>query len=328
MYATQFIITVDTEADNQWVRPRETTTRNAEFLPRFQEICERYRLKPTYLATYEMARSPAFQDFGRALVRRSTAEIGMHLHAWSSPPLTPLTSDDTAFQPYLVEYPEVLMRQKIRVLTALLEETFQAKMVSHRAGRWAFNATYARLLVEHGYLIDCSVTPHVSWRSHLGDPNGTGGGNYVGFPATPYFVDLTNISRPGPSRLLEVPVSVIPTSRPSLGRLRPVVERVPLGRRAVNRFFPRVLWLRPDRRNLSQMLDIVQTAVSQNWPHLEFVIHSSELMPGGSPLFRTRGEIDRLYHALETLFDVVTRTCSAVTLREFYEQFSARTATV
>ena len=33
-----FIITVDTEGDDLWARPREITTRNAEYLPRFKKV--------------------------------------------------------------------------------------------------------------------------------------------------------------------------------------------------------------------------------------------------------------------------------------------------
>jgi hypothetical protein len=44
-----FLITVDTEGDNLWSRPRDITVRNAEVLPRFQELCERHGLRPTYL---------------------------------------------------------------------------------------------------------------------------------------------------------------------------------------------------------------------------------------------------------------------------------------
>ena len=56
-----FLITIDTEGDNLWSRPRTMTTRNAEYLPRFQELCETYGLKPTYLTNWEMTNSPAFQ---------------------------------------------------------------------------------------------------------------------------------------------------------------------------------------------------------------------------------------------------------------------------
>src|SRR4051812_31716398 len=74
-----FIITIDTEGDNAWARPRSMTTANARYLPRFQSLCERYRLKPTYLTNYEMARCPAFQEFGHDVLQRGAAEIGMHL---------------------------------------------------------------------------------------------------------------------------------------------------------------------------------------------------------------------------------------------------------
>jgi peptidoglycan/xylan/chitin deacetylase (PgdA/CDA1 family) len=319
-----FLITVDTEGDNLWARPREITTRNAEFLPRFQELCERYGLRPTYLATYEMACSPTFREFGLDLLGRGTGEIGTHPHAWNTPPLVPLTHDDLYHQPYLIEYPEPVMAEKIRVLTELLEDTFGVKMRSHRAGRWGFSETYARLLLRHGYLVDCSVTPHVSWRGHLGAPGGPGGPDYRNFPEDPYFVDSLDISRPGRSTLLEVPVTIVPSGWRSLGNLRERVRSVPLLRRAVHRFLPAVYWLRPDRRNLPHMLRIVRQAAELGRTHLEFMVHSSELMPAGSPLFPTRDHIERLYANLEALFELAARTCTPATLSEFYDAYRAR----
>ena len=37
MTAPRLVITIDTEGDNAWARPRVATTRNAEYVPRFQE---------------------------------------------------------------------------------------------------------------------------------------------------------------------------------------------------------------------------------------------------------------------------------------------------
>ncbi|HET6491473.1 MAG TPA: deacetylase, partial [Burkholderiales bacterium] len=119
-----FIITVDTEGDNLWAKPREITTRNAAYLPRFQALCERFRFKPVYLTNYEMALSDAFVEFGRDVIARDAGEVGMHLHAWNSPPLEPLTDDDFRYQPYLIEYPAPVMKEKIRTLTHLLEDRF------------------------------------------------------------------------------------------------------------------------------------------------------------------------------------------------------------
>src|SRR5580700_5433153 len=124
MSETPFIITVDTEGDDIWSRPHQITTHNALFLPRFQSLCERYGYRPVYLTNYEMATSEEFVEFARDVLRRDAAEIGMHLHAWNSPPLMPLTDDDFHYQPYLIEYPDEVMREKIRVMTVLLEERF------------------------------------------------------------------------------------------------------------------------------------------------------------------------------------------------------------
>jgi hypothetical protein len=51
------ILTIDTEADGQWDRPTRVTTENLEHIPRFQALCARYRLKPTYLCTHEIVRA-------------------------------------------------------------------------------------------------------------------------------------------------------------------------------------------------------------------------------------------------------------------------------
>jgi hypothetical protein len=38
-----FLITIDTEGDNLWAGPREITTDNVAWLPRFQTLCDRFR---------------------------------------------------------------------------------------------------------------------------------------------------------------------------------------------------------------------------------------------------------------------------------------------
>src|SRR5258706_15773075 len=85
MSDTPFVITIDTEGDDLWARPREITTRNAQYLPRFQALCERFRFKPVYLTNYEMAMSDAFVEFARDVVARGGGE----LLAWRSIPTLP-----------------------------------------------------------------------------------------------------------------------------------------------------------------------------------------------------------------------------------------------
>ena len=103
MQKPAFLITIDTEGDNLWQKNDSITTENAKYLPRFQAVCEKYGFKPVYLTNYEMAIDPFFIEFGQDVIARGTAEIGMHLHAWNSPPETPLTDNDWRYKPYLIE---------------------------------------------------------------------------------------------------------------------------------------------------------------------------------------------------------------------------------
>ena len=321
-YRPGFLITIDTEGDNLWSGPRTITTENARFLDRFQRLCESYGFKPTYLTNYEMANSPDFQQFGKDLLKRNSGEIGTHPHAWNSPPLVELTDDDYAHLTYLYEYPENIMREKLTVLTDLLEQVFDRKMVSHRAGRWGLNETYAKILAEKGYLVDCSVTPHVSWSNMTGDPNGNGGPDFSGFRESAYFLDLDDISRCGDSALLEVPLSVGFSSHGMKTLVYRSLKPFQFGQRVFNRLFPTLLWLRPDGRNRDLMLGMVRKAIEEKKDYIEFMLHSSELMPGGSPRFPTERDIENLYNDLEALFEETSKIFKGATMEEYYKIFA------
>lgn len=313
------LITIDTEGDNLWARPRRITSHNAAFLPRFQSLCERYGYKPTYLVNYEMAVNASFVEFARDLLHRNTAEIGLHLHAWHSPPDHRLTSDDYACSPYLIEFPREVMAAKIRFLTNLLEETFETDMISHRAGRWAINSDYARELVANGYMVDCSVTPHVSWLHARGATRG--GSDYRDFPALPYFVDLDDIERPGKSPLLELPMSIRPRwTSLAVGTMRRIY-RTRLGYHLLKPLVG-LQWLRPNGANREEMIELAHDLWYGNTPYAQFMLHSSELMPGGSPNFPTDRSIDALYDDLDALFDATKDRYCGSTLKEFRANYS------
>jgi peptidoglycan/xylan/chitin deacetylase (PgdA/CDA1 family) len=322
-----FLVTIDTEGDNLWRRPPTVTTRNSRFLPRFQQLCESHGLRPTYLTTWEMADCSDFREFAADTMRRGSGEIGMHLHAWSTPPHVQLTEDDNRHMPYLIEYPRAQMAAKIKNLTEKLRDTFEVPITSHRAGRWGFNATYARLLVEHGYRVDCSVTPEISWRSTAGDPRGSGGPDYAGYPSTAYWLDLDDIRVPGSSVLVEVPVTTFPRrQRPRIEWARRRTRDNVLASRAIDRLRPRALWLRPDGRNGRGLPRLLQTARAEDRDYVQFMLHSSELMPGGSPRFPSVRSVEALYEDLERLFSAAAAEFRGRTLSEYGEHWGARHA--
>jgi hypothetical protein len=309
-----FLITIDTEGDDLWSAPREITTRNSKFLRRFQDLCEEFHFKPTYLVNYEMAMCPDFRALGRDILSRRTGEIGMHLHAWNAPPIGPLSDRDHTYLPFLIEYPDAAMRAKIAYQTKLLADVFGAQPTSHRAGRWALNSKYAELLIENGYRVDCSVTPGMSWRTEPIAPLGCNGTDYRSFPTHPYWLDPADISRPGTSKLLEVPMTVYRGT--DWSRVRPRALRSVL-----SRLRPDSLWLRPTGQNISELLGIVRRVLAEGRSYAEFMLHSSELMPGGSPIFRTERHIEKLYSHLRRLFSMAAPHLTGATLQEYSEWY-------
>lgn len=318
-----FLITIDTEGDNAWSRPDRVDTQNARYLPRFQSLCERHGFKPTYLTNYEMAMDPFFVEFGRDVIERGAGEIGMHLHAWHSPPEYSLTANDTDHHPYLIEYPDSVMEAKIAFMTDLLEKQFGVKMTSHRAGRWAFDERYARLLLKYGYTVDCSVTPGISWRNNSGAPGGKGGTDYTHFPDHAYFLDPDDISHPGHSGLLELPMTI---TRSTLHRFLPRIYEWGLIGKTAHRLSPPIHWFRPLGENLLVVHKTVQKATKKSVPYMEFMQHSSEFMPGGSPYFPDTDSVEKLFNDLEALFELIRQNFAGATLSEYRADFASDAA--
>ena len=164
----KLILTVDTEADNQWDVGAELTTDNLGYVPRFQALCEHFEFPPTYLCTYEVVTSAVFDGTLGQPARNGHAEIGAHLHPWSTPPFDAVWDDADRGHPYPSELPTELFQSKLRTLTATLSDRLGQAPTSYRAGRWGFSAAQVAPMVRLGYLVDCSITPLVSWVGDLG----------------------------------------------------------------------------------------------------------------------------------------------------------------
>ena len=67
--------------------------------------------------------------------------------------------------------------------------------------------------------------------------------------------------------------------------------------------------------------ELVASARDEGASYVEFMLHSSELMPGGSPTFATDESVECLYGHLEALFEEATANFSGATLAEFQAGF-------
>lgn len=305
----KFIITVDTEGDNAWKlnyngdSTENVTVKNGDYIIPFQELCEKYNFIPTYLTDFEMCQSGSFVEMAKDKLKLQKLEIGMHMHAWSTPPFYDLPVNTNGNKPYVGEYPVKIIEQKVDYLTKTIEDTFGVKAVSHRGGRWYVDSRYLRILKKHGYIVDCTVCPRVDWRTNRGLFEDTKGIDYRKFPSEEYEMDLKSLDRPGKSGFYQVPVTI---DYKQSSRLIPISKK-------------NKIWLRPNGNNLNEMLFLVdRKAKSSNY--IEFMLHSSELMPGGSKIFRTNVSIRKLYHDLNILFEAVSKNFEGVSLENYVKQ--------
>jgi hypothetical protein len=320
----KLIITVDTEGDNQWEARLPRSTENIRFIPRFQELCQRYAFSPTYLCTYEATASAAFDDVLLPVHRSGRGEIGAHLHPWTTPPLSPWDRSEVA-PAYPSELPAGVFAAKLACLTRLLADKLGSPPRSYRAGRWGLSAAHIPFLLELGYIVDCSVTPLVSWTDRGARERGQ---DFTDAPVMPYFMAWGDPGRPGRSGLLEVPVTILCTN--ALMRdsslLRAVYRRyrkTPPAR-AMNWLFaiaPR--WFRPfSDMSVARLKSVYASARALGLPTIEMMIHSSELMPSGSPHNPTVAAVDDLYARLDAIFGyLAAEGVIGSTLTEFAQAF-------
>ena len=199
------------------------------------------------------------------------------------------------------------MELKIASMTEKLKQQFGFVPVSHRAGRWAMNDTYYDLLYKYGYEIDCSITPGINWTSSLG---GT-----PGFKGPDYSKASSNVTIK--NHIIEVPVTVKYVHKAFFSSDKTCKENVKTlfyGVKGKN------IWIRPDGSNYEEMSWLVEQCILSDTDYLMFMIHSSELMPGGSPTFKSEKDIEKLYLDIEKLFKKICSSYEGITLQNYVKK--------
>lgn len=317
-----FIITVDVEADNQWQRPSTLSVENIKFLARFQKLCEKYDFKPTYFVTYEVANDHESVQILKEFQSRG-AEIGAHLHPWSTPPFLNSLEFELLHHRFPSELSIEELKLKIKNLTALLAKNFGQNPSSFRAGRWGINSGVLEVLVDNSYLVDASVTPKVIWTKKDGVSEDIHGPDFRSAQVLPYYPSRENILVSGTLPILEVPMTILCTGffqneNNLLVKLFSALEDS-FFKKVLNKIFFKQKWLRIFHNSkLQDWQSVYKSAVTNNLPAIQFMIHSSELMPGASPYAKTDQAVDLIYDRLEEMFNFFkTNNLSGKTLTSF-----------
>lgn len=315
----KFIITIDTEGDNQWKHGIDVSVKNLKSIPRFQDLCNKYKIPPTYLVTSEVCDDSFAKELFKDYIKSDIAEIGAHLHSWTTPPF--LDKDGFRFNDknhvFASELPKDLLKQKLKNLTCQIQDSFGVNPLSFRSGRYGFNEDVAEALSDLSYIVDSSVTPYTSWTEHSGLPGGMGGPDFIDYLPKPFKYTLKNNS------LLEIPITILPTRFPLTSSekftnyyFHNVNNNIALRVLRKLMLSSQPLWLRPHNwMNMDLFEEIIIEAKRIKLPYLVMMFHSSELMAGCSIYRNDQDAIENLYELLERLFVVLqAKNIESVTL--------------
>jgi hypothetical protein len=298
---TTLIATMTVGAD----RPRgevqaRTTVRNLESLPRFQRLCERFGIRPTYLLTYPILQHGRADWFRRTL-ERGACEVGMSLEPWTTPPFDANEDRLTAHSPNAIP-PNAVVR-KVATLAQSFEVVMGIPPKAHRAAGYGLCAATLQALEIHGVIVDSSVTPLLNSR-----PAGSVDWRFA--PATPYHPDRQKPALRGSSPVLEVPLAVgfdrnLPN--PVATAVQRAADWLPVDTLLSNRWYSvcGMTALAPGSFLLEDMQRLVDVQIAKGIPQLVLELTSEALHQGESATSMTTQEVTRTFESIDSIFRYV-----------------------
>jgi hypothetical protein len=296
----RYCVTVDTEEEWDWDSGYPTgpaAVTNIQRLPAFQELCERTGTAVTYFTNHAVLANPDSRHIIQQLATRPKVEIGLHIHPWNTPPLAAVEKVPPKAS-FLHTLPWDEQRAKLDTVLAAFRDSVLSP-TSFRGGRYSSSPQIQNHLREHGVWVDCSVLPFNTWTD----------------PGAPDYRrrDLTSVRVSCPAGpVWELPLTFGYTRRPfpfwanvarlaesgagRAVRMTGVLDRLGVVSRA---------WLNFENPLGERMLKFLAVLRAVRPPFVSFTLHSSSLMPGGSPYSRTAADVTRLLATAETVLKTV-----------------------
>ena len=294
-FGTRFSITVDTEEEFEWAAEldrKSTSTVATRALAEGQTFFAAAGVKPLYYVDQPVIDNDAAAGLLGQLISDCTADVGVHLHPWVTPPHVEEVNRRNS---YVGNLPKELEQAKLRHVRDSIVARIGLHPVAYRAGRYGIGPATLDILAEEGFLLDSSV------RS-LFDYRGDGGPDFRRDILTPW--------RCGPANaIVELPLTTVFTGR--FGRFGPAAYRGMDQFPTVKSFFARAGWmervpLTPEGIPADKACDAIDVAVDHGLPLLTMSFHSPSLAIGHTPYVRSADDLATFYR----WFDRVLGHCA------------------
>lgn len=290
------VVTIDTEEDNWGIHRSGVTTRNIDEVPKLQQLFNQYQVRPTYLVTYQIAKSPQAAEILRNIEQSGKSELGLHLHPWNTPPIVETADSKNSM---LGNLPVDLQKDKLKTCIDQHLHTFGSLPKSFRAGRWGLRGGTVSALTEAGIEVDSSLTPFTYWEEE-------GLGRVFNYSDTePCFIGFENQSE-ADRMILEVPVSIGYNRWPPhfwhevSNHLKKAIYRPlrPVGVLHHTNIL-RKIWLSPEVCSANDMIRLAKLMIAKGKKLLNFTFHTPSLLAGCGPFVKDGKDLNNFYRKIE-----------------------------
>lgn len=288
--ALRVVISLDVEEEGLFsgrYASQDCRVENVALLPKLKNLTQELGFPLTLLCAYTVLTNPRACTTLAHMRDSVGAEIGAHLHHWSTPPLPQALHKGEPERSDTMD--REVLRQRLRSLLQAGRDFQGAALTSFRMGRWDLKSCVRPLLAEEGILVDSSVAPLRMFKQ---------GPDHFLAPPDPYWVS----SATAPS-LLEVPITQI-SLLPALAQAWYRAGKVLAMERQANfidkyKFFG-ALSANPVWHNAAVMRLATRLHVARGGKVLSLFWHSSEMLAGASPNIPDQAAADALLHKIHS----------------------------
>ncbi len=289
-FGTRFSVSVDTEEEFDWAGEFSRDDHGVEAasaLAQGQRFFQAAGVVPIYYVDQPIINSDVAVATLAPAVMDGSAEVGVHLHPWVTPPFTEIINRHNS---YVGNLDAATERAKLRSIRDRIAARVGKTPIAYRAGRYGIGPNSYRILQEEGFRCDSSVRP-------LFDYSDDGGPDFRKAIDRPYWTDTSR-------KLIEVPLSahfvgwggkLMPAlfkAMPSIGARTRLVTRVPLT---------------PEGIPLKFACAMIDTALDKGTRLLSMSFHSPSLAIGHTPYVRNKADLAQLYRWFDGVFNHCTR---------------------
>lgn len=311
----KLVVTIDVEEEGLFSNrydPHNRSVTNVRQLVTLDATFQEFGIRPCLMVTYPVITHGPSADLLNALREKWRGEIGAHLHYWNTPPLTALP--DPAPVPS-ESIPGDLLTEKLHTLLDAIRAR-GTEPTAFRMGRFNFGSRMLSVLEKAGISVDSSVAP---MRRYYGGPD------HLAARTDPYFPDPTNVLAEGNSKVLEVPMTILPVFKGLGGFLERLRRRsmIPEGWISWLAMNVASLSAQPMGTGLRRLQAAARLHLHRGGRVVTIFFHSSELVPRGSPQHQTLEDVERFRRRIHNFLGWLRndRGGESVTLTELGEQY-------